>query len=95
VRDFYTDEILDPNDISIDHVIPWSFMYSDDIWNLVITSKSRNSSKSNNKTTVEYIEKLKQRNLEIELVVSESFKRELLEAKEHDFVDKFYFQFRL
>lgn len=95
VRDFYTDEILDPNDISIDHVIPWSFMYSDDIWNLVITSKSKNSSKSNTRTTQEFIEKLKQRNLEIEQVVPESFKRDLLEAKEHDFVDKFYFQFKL
>lgn len=95
VRDFYTNEILDPNDISIDHVIPWSFMYSDDIWNLVITSKSKNSSKSNSKTTVEYIEKLKKRNREIELLVSEKFRNDLVEAKEHDFVDKFYFQFKL
>lgn len=95
VRDFYTDEILDPNDISIDHVIPWSFMYSDDIWNLVITSKSRNSSKSNSKTTQDYIEKLKQRNQMIENMVPESFRQDLIEAKEHDFVDKFYFQFKL
>ncbi len=95
VIDFYTDEILDPNDISIDHVIPWSFMYSDDIWNLVITSKSRNSSKSNTKITVEYIEKLKQRNQLIESLLPESFRNDLVEAKEHDFVDKFYFQFRI
>lgn len=95
VRDFYTDEILDPNDISIDHVIPWSFMYSDDIWNLVITSKSRNSSKSNSKTTVEFIEKLKTRNREIEPLVPETFRNDLVEANEHDFVDKFYFQFRV
>ena len=45
--DFYTGEELNDDDISIDHVIPWSFMYSDDIWNLVIISRSRNSSKSN------------------------------------------------
>lgn len=95
VRDFYTDEILDHNDISIDHVIPWSFMYSDDIWNLVITSKSRNSSKSNSKTTVEFIEKLKTRNREIELLVPETFRNDLVEANEHDFVDKFYFQFKI
>ncbi|NTW96621.1 MAG: HNH endonuclease [Erysipelotrichaceae bacterium] len=95
VRDFYTDDILDPNDISIDHVIPWSFMYSDDIWNLVITSKSHNSSKSNNKTTQDYIDRLKQRNLELENIVPDSFKIDLIEAKNRDFVDKFYFQFRL
>lgn len=29
--DFYTGEELQPDDISVDHVIPWSFMYSDDI----------------------------------------------------------------
>lgn len=32
--DFYTGNELDMDDISVDHVIPWSFMYSDDIWNL-------------------------------------------------------------
>jgi len=95
VRDFYTNDVLDPNDISIDHVISWSFMYSDDIWNLVITSKSRNSTKSNNKTTQDYINRLKQRNMELENIVSESFRIDLLEAKEHDFVDKFYFQFKV
>ena len=47
IIDFYTGNPISYNDISIDHVIPWSFMYSDDIWNLVITSKSINSSKSN------------------------------------------------
>ena len=95
VKDFYTDEILDPNDISIDHVIPWSFMYSDDIWNLVITSKSSNSSKSNSKTTIIHIEKLKARNNAIETLVPENFKNDLKEAKDHDFVDKFYFQFKI
>jgi hypothetical protein len=95
VKDFYTDFVLKPKDISIDHVIPWSFMYSDDIWNLVITSKSRNSSKSNNKTTQDNIDRLKQRNLELENILPESFRMDLLEAKKHDFVDKFYFQFKI
>jgi len=95
VIDFYTDAILDPNDISIDHVIPWSFMYSDDIWNLVITSKNKNSSKSNSKITQKYIDKLKGRNDELESLVPETYRQDLKEAKEHDFVDKFYFQFKI
>ncbi|MCG4878372.1 hypothetical protein L0N00_18230, partial [Eggerthella lenta] len=33
--DFYTGEILKKEDISVDHVLPWSFLYSDDLWNLV------------------------------------------------------------
>jgi len=62
ILDFYTGEILERNDISLDHVIPWSFIYSDDIWNLVITSKSNNSKKSNLTPSKEIIEKLQARN---------------------------------
>ncbi len=47
IIDFYTGEVLNPKDVSVDHVIPWSYMYSDDIWNLVLTSKRINSSKNN------------------------------------------------
>ena len=95
VRDFYTNEILDPNDISIDHVIPWSFMYSDDIWNLVITSKSRNSAKSNTKVTKDYIEKLKKRNDELISVLDDKQKYELEEACKNKFVDRYYFEFKI
>lgn len=95
VRDFYTDEILDPKDISIDHVIPWSFMYSDDIWNLVITSKSRNSSKSNSVVNQDYIEKLKNRNQEIVDVMDVHYRYQLQEANEQGFIDKFYYQFKI
>ena len=95
VRDFYTDEILDPNDISIDHVIPWSFMYSDDIWNLVITSKLKNSSKSNSVVDEAYIKKLKDRNIELIKYTDEHYKLELLEANENMFIDKFYYQFKI
>ncbi|MDR2828494.1 MAG: hypothetical protein LBV51_03645, partial [Acholeplasmatales bacterium] len=60
--DFYTDQELDISNISIDHFIPWSFIYSDDIWNLVPTSKSYNSSKSNKLPKEELIIKLNERN---------------------------------
>lgn len=35
-------------DVSIDHFVPWSFVAHDELWNLVPTTKSLNSSKSNN-----------------------------------------------
>ena len=92
--DFYTGEILDPNDISVDHVIPWSYMYSDDLWNLVLTSKSNNSSKSNSIPSKEIIEKLKNRNLSLKKVVSDSFKKDLQEAISMNYVDKFYYECR-
>ena len=65
IIDFYTGDILEENDISVDHVIPWSFMYSDDIWNLVITSKSMNSRKSNTIPDEKTIKRLENRNKEL------------------------------
>lgn len=95
VIDFYTGDILDKDDISIDHVIPWSFMYSDDIWNLVITSKSNNSKKSNSIPSNEIIEKLKIRNDNLEELLSDNFKLQMDEAIKNKYVDKFYFESRM
>ncbi|HAM62179.1 MAG: hypothetical protein A2Y20_05135 [Firmicutes bacterium GWF2_51_9] len=95
VRDFYTGDLLDPNDYTLDHVIPWSFMYSDDIWNLVITSKRNNSSKSNSVPSEEVIEKLKQRNRVLAESLNGSFKEELEEANESNLVGKYYFSLRM
>jgi CRISPR/Cas system Type II protein with McrA/HNH and RuvC-like nuclease domain len=63
IIDFYINEIIYISDISIDHFIPWSFIYSDEIWNLVITSKSNKSKKSNKLSNKEYLNKLKEQNL--------------------------------
>ena len=49
-------------DISIDHLIPWSFMFSDDIWNLVYTHKGCNSSKSNRIVSENEMRRLEKRN---------------------------------
>jgi len=95
VKDFYSGDLLDPNDMTLDHVIPWSFMYSDDIWNLVITSRNYNSSKSNSIPTDEMIDRLKQRNNFLVEKLSDRFKDELKDAIDHDFVDKFYFSLRM
>ncbi len=53
---------IDNQELSIDHVIPWSYLYSDDLWNLVYVHKSCNSSKSNVIPSEEDIQKLKDRN---------------------------------
>ncbi len=95
VTDFYSGELIDPNDISIDHVIPWSFMYSDDIWNLVITSKSHNSRKSNTLVDEEVIERLKQRNLQLKEVVPENYRNEIDASIELKLIEKYYFQFKI
>ena len=94
--DFYIGDELDMDDISVDHVIPWSFMYSDDIWNLVLTSKSHNSSKSNHIPSKEVIEQLNQRNKElVETINNSKYKEELNIAIAHSYVDQFYLSMKL
>ena len=94
--DFYIGKVLKENDISVDHVIPWSFMYSDDIWNLVLTRKSNNSSKSNSIPSQTTIESLKERNSQLVNLISDSkYKDELLLAIENDYVDKFYLAMKI
>lgn len=93
--DFYSGKPLKTNDISVDHVIPWSFMYSDDIWNLVLTSKSNNSSKSNSIPDVDIIEKLKERNKRIVDLLDDKYGIEMREAIINDFIDKYYFECRM
>ena len=48
VKEIYGETILTAKDISIDHFVPWSYVAHDEMWNLNPTTKSINSSKSNN-----------------------------------------------
>ena len=95
IIDFYTGEELTMDNISIDHVIPWSFMYSDDIWNLVVTSKSHNSSKSNTIPSEEIINKLKERNERLISIVDENYKEDIELSLEANYLEKFYRDCRL
>ena len=45
-----------------DHIISWSYMYSDDLWNLVYVNKSVNSSMSNRVKQDDIKDKLVKRN---------------------------------
>jgi len=58
---FISGEKID-NELSIDHVIPWSYLFSDDMWNLVYVKKSENSSKSNKIPSEKTILNLEKRN---------------------------------
>ncbi len=47
MHEIYGHTLLENNDISIDHFVPWSFVAHDELWNLHPTTRSINSSKSN------------------------------------------------
>jgi len=47
VREIYTGQVMDGSSFSIDHFVPWSYVAHDELWNLNPTTRSINSSKSN------------------------------------------------
>lgn len=57
IKCIYSEQILDKNNISIDHYLPWSFVVHDRLWNLIPTMSSVNSSKSNNIPSSQYLVK--------------------------------------
>jgi 5-methylcytosine-specific restriction endonuclease McrA len=90
IIDFYTGKVLEEHQISVDHVIPWSFIYSNDLWNLVITSKSFNSQKSNRTPDRSVIERLQKRNQQLlSSDIDEKLKQELEISVEQNYPLKF------
>ena len=84
---------------SIDHVIPWSYMYSDDLWNLVYVLPSENSSKSNRLPNKKLIDKLKTRNIKLlktlkKKRINNKFTDELELSINNNYVDKFWIGFK-
>ena len=84
---------------SIDHVIPWSYMYSDDLWNLVYVLPNENSSKSNRLPTKKLIEKLKTRNIKLLKTlknkgIDNKFTEELKLSIDNNYVEKFWIGFK-
>ncbi len=97
IIDFYTGEVISINDIHIDHVIPWSFIYSDDIWNLVVTKSTNNLAKSNRPPTKLEVNKLKQRNKELLKIFEDKnvkYKDTLEFSLENKILDKLYVNLR-
>lgn len=71
------------DDLSIHHVIPWSYLYSDDIWNLVYTKSNKNSKQSNKIPTKKMIDKLITRNKVL-----------IKKMEEKNLQNKFYFELK-
>jgi hypothetical protein len=52
----YCQRPLDPNQFSLDHYLPWSFVAHDELWNLIPTLPEVNSSKSNHLSDNSYLQ---------------------------------------
>ena len=62
VTDFYTGAHLELDDISLEHVIPFHFIYSVDIWNLIIVSKETAKERRGTMPSQEDVDRLNERN---------------------------------
>ncbi|MBI2894522.1 MAG: hypothetical protein HYY06_13300 [Deltaproteobacteria bacterium] len=54
----YTARPVDPEDLTLDHFVPWSFVVHDRLWNLVPVSAATNSSKGDRLPPVSSLEPL-------------------------------------
>ena len=91
---FICDLRIESGLLSIDHVIPWSYLYSDDLWNLVYTHKGCNSAKSNVIPEERFIRKLEERNKRLLQTLSlhrrDKVVEELRFAVGNNYVQKFW-----
>jgi len=55
-RCIYSGSILEPEQFSLDHYLPWSFVVHDQLWNLVPAKPIVNSAKSNNIPSNKYFD---------------------------------------
>jgi hypothetical protein len=56
LRCIYSGEALSVGSFALDHYLPWSFVAHDQLWNLIPTPPSVNSSKSNNLPSTDYFD---------------------------------------
>ena len=98
-RCFITGDTIPKDELSVDHVIPWSYMYSNDLWNLVYVHSSRNSSKNNRLPHEDMINRLEIRNKKLlKLLRGNSVKSkhvvELGISIEKDYVKRYWTGFK-
>ena len=59
---FLTGNPIANGELAIDHMIPWSYLFADNLWNLVYVDRRENSSKGNRIPDEATIERLESRN---------------------------------
>ena len=69
---FFCERKIKEETPTIDHLIPWSFIFSNDLWNLVYAHQSCNSSKSKRVPNEFEISRLEERNDRMILLLKES-----------------------
>lgn len=81
----YSGEIITKQNISLDHFLPWSYVAHDQLWNIVPTPKSVNSSKGNCLPSEQYFKNFTQLQYQIVQFYLKKQKTNLLEDYDYLF----------
>lgn len=68
---FYCGRKLLKGNVEVDHVIPWSFIKDDNLWNLVLSCSECNRQKSDKLPDIVYLNALAERNNDIMIEIKE------------------------
>lgn len=80
--------------VHVDHVIPWSYIYEDELWNLVLACEKCNRKKYNSLPSDNFLKKLIDRNLKF-TNINNIFKKSILKLdliENHEKVIKKHYQ---
>ena len=91
--DIDTGELIKVSDISLEHVIPYDFIYTCDIWNTIITSKETAKKRRGKIPTSKDITKLNLRNITLFEAIKDTHLKvrfELEKALENNLIDRYY-----
>ena len=92
---FYSARSIAARDLAIDHEIPWSYLFADNLWNLVYVDRRENSAKGNRMPDETTIAKLESRNKQLLQALKQQNNRskhfaELEIAIERDYLRRFW-----
>lgn len=92
-KDFYTGQPVSINEISLEHVIPYDFIYSCDIWNIIIVSKETAKNRRGKVPTDQDIAKLNKRNEDLYNAIKDTHLKvrfDLEKALEEHLINRYY-----
>lgn len=93
LKDFFTGEPVNIDDISLEHVIPYDFIYTCDIWNLIIVSKETAKNRRGKIPSKQDIDKLNERNDHLYTAIKDTHlkvKFDLEKAREKHLINRYF-----
>lgn len=92
-KDFYTNEPVSVDDMKLEYVIPYDFIYTNDIWNTIIVSRDTAKERRGKVPSIEDIERVNKRNQCLYEAIQDThlkIKFDVERALEEHLIDRYY-----